>query len=191
MPLGDDLRGFAREMEHLIDAFEQVAQGGVQEIARVAVETYLKPALPVDTGATRDAARWEPLPDGARIVIGTDYSSFIFAKGDRLRTPIYLELLPWAVQMAVDEVGLEAAFEDLTAEYFGQGRTTAHLTGTHRKMIQHTPADQVAGWRKSHPELIETISIVWNGSLRDVEVVPSDTIAAGGAGSRTVRPRRK
>ena len=191
MSLAASFYSMAAELDHLEAAVRQVMMGGLLEVARVAVDDYIVPNWPRASGTSARAWGYRADPDGATILCATDYSSYVFAGGDKLRTPIYLDLVPWAVSQADLKVGVGAMLSDLTAEYFGQGRTTSHLTGTARKFIIHTPADQAAAWRANCPEMIETIEVFYRGELRRMEIVPSDRIAAGGGGQNIrIRTRR-
>lgn len=191
------LDSLQRTLEGFAAAAQQVALNGVREVARVAVED-LRARWPVDTGASRDGWQVQETPDGAIIRCSTDYSSYTFAKGDKERVPIYLDEVPAAIQRAANEVGIGANMVDLTKEYFGQGRTTmdvqlddGSVIGNNRKMIQHTPANQAEAWLEQMPQAVTAARVFWRGKWRDVQLVPSDYIAAGGAGSRSIRPRRR
>lgn len=177
--LGDPIRGFGLMLEEWTAAIEQAMQRGLEEVARVAVDD-LRANWPVDTGKSRDSWEARSTPDGAEIVCATDYSSYTFAKGDSERIPIYLDRVPRAIAMAAAQVGVQGIAADVTEAYVGQGRTTSHLTGVERKMLIHTPSAQAQAWRDNYPEMIERVYIEGYG---EQELVPSDTIAAGGGGT--------
>lgn len=183
--LGDPIRGFGTMLEEWANAIEESVNEALVEVARVAVEDHLRPGWSVATGKSRDAWESHAIEGGAEFSCQTDYSSYTFEKGDRLRTPIYLDRVPQAIQAASNEVGIGAILADITEAYVGQGRTTSHLTGVHRKMLRHTPSDQAKAWRENYPELIERVIIEGYG---EQELVPSDTIAAGGGGTHEIEP---
>lgn len=170
---------------------------GVRDVARVAVED-LRSQWPVDTGASRDGWHVEETAEGARLVCSTDYSSYTFEKGDTLRTPIYLDAVPSALQAAADTVGIGVNMQDLTQEYFGQGRRTINVElddgsviGSNRKMIQHAPPDQAQAWIEQCPEAVTAARVLWRGKWRDVKLVPSDYLPGGQVGSMAIRSRRR
>lgn len=186
------------DLDRAIAAWEQAAEAltinALFAIASRAVE-ILQSQWPVDTGASRAAWRVEARGEsGCAIVCATDYSSFTFEKGDTLRTPIYLDAVPLAIEQAAREIGLDLRLQDLTEAYFGQGRRTANVEiegggviGVQRKMTMHTPPDQVDAWKESMPEVVERVRVNYRGKWIEAELVPSDTIAPGGIGQREVR----
>lgn len=183
VPLGDSFRDIAKSMLGFADAVVSISDQAMVLIANTAVDRYIIPNWPVDTGWS--ASQWDAaaISDGARIYCRADYSSYVFKSGDTLRVPIYLELVPWAVERAVEDVGFMASLVDVTDAYFGQGRTTTNITGPSQKMIRHTPKNEAEAWRKYHPEMIERVEVFYQGQMQVVELVPSDTIATGGGGS--------
>lgn len=181
MSYADDLLAFAAEMHELADNLGAVAERLAQATARRAVE-LVQDQWPVDTGYSRDQWSAQPLPGGASIVCIADYSSYVFEAGDITRTPIYPQMLGRALRDAAIELDWHGTFQDVTAAYVGQGRTTAHLTGVSRKFLIHTPKIEQEGWRKSWPHLIESVTVTINGVEREMEAVPSDTVAGGAMG---------
>lgn len=171
------MRALADTLDAFADAMPVLVHDAIVATTERAAE-ILRTTIPVDTGATRDDIRVERTGDGARLVIGTDYASFIFAKGDDFRQPVYPSLVAEAFNTAVSEVGIAAQVVDLTEAYFGQGRTTTDITGPARKMIQHAPPKEAEAWRTLHPEAIEVIVV----DGQEIYLVPADVIDAGQAG---------
>lgn len=190
--LSSGFESFASALEGLAQALPDALIAALDTFGQVAVRE-IQSNWPVDTGYSRDRWRYElnAADLSVRIVGEADYSSYVFEKGDDQRVPLYPEILTAAFQVAADESGLLTVFQDMTEEYIGQGRTTSHLTGSHRKRIRHAPVNEQEGWRKNHPDMIEEITVVYNGIETVWEVVPSDTVQAGQMGSGTVRPRRR
>ena len=189
--LGGAMRGLAQSIGDFNSALQSTMVSLLGETARIAVADYIIPNWPVDTGYSRDNWRTVAIADGARILCRADYASFVYTGGERSDfTPIYAWLVPWAVQQAANRVGLPAVLQDMTEAYIGQGRTTAHITGVDRKMIQHAPKSEQQAWRTLFPELIESIEVYYRGEWQTVELVRAVGIDAGQAGTRNIIPRR-
>lgn len=186
MSLADPFLSISEDFGSLARALEDEGARAMQAAAARAVE-ILRADWPVDTGASRDAWSWEPTVNGAIIKCTTTYSSFTFVKGDEERMPIYIERLPAAIRQAMEEVGVVGVFEDVTAAYFGEGRTTTEVQtsdgaiGVNRKLGRHTPKKQLEAWVSRCPELVTNVTLVWRGKLVEDVLVPSDTLPAGQA----------
>ena len=170
---GEFLRSFAESMDELADNIEAVAAGMALEVAAAAVP-LIQEQWPELTGYSKSEWKADPFFGGALLHCDADYASYIYAPGDLQRTPIYPGIVAKSITRAAADLDIRGQFQDLTAAYTGQGRTTAHLTGVARKFLRHAPPDERAAWRQVCPELISVITV--NG--RDEEVVPSDVVAA-------------
>jgi len=181
---GDAMRKLADSLDDFADAIGPVMSAAMLAVADRAADN-IRDTVPVDTRATRDGVRVDSVGGFVTLTIGTDYASYIFEAGDQTRIPIYPRLLADAFQAAVNDVGIAAQVVDMTEAYFGQGRTTTNITGPTRKMIQHAPPHEADAWRANNPEMITRVMV--DGA--EIELVPSDFIDAGQAGTRRFSPR--
>lgn len=190
MSLSAAFSSFSSAVSELDQALQSLQVSISLEVCRVAVETYIRPKWPVDTGRSKDAWGYRPTATGAQIICDIQYASYVFAKKDTERIPIYPGLVENAIANAIDEIGVAAVIQDITEAYIGQGRKTAHLTGASRKFLIHTPSNQAQAWRENCPQMIEVVDVFWNGKQRLMEIVPSDTVAGAMMGTGILYPRR-
>lgn len=108
-------------LQHLAKDMPDKLEKELTDFGDAMVE-YLQQHWPRDTGVSAEG--WLSLSIGngvVRVMNPYTYTSYVHAKGDKEKVPVYIAMLRDAAAYAAEKVPIEARITDLTKEYVGKG----------------------------------------------------------------------
>lgn len=143
----------ADALDRLADNLERRMNDALGLFGAAMVE-YLEANSPRDTGTFAEG--WHLVKEGLDWVVTSpaEYGSFIHAKGDESRTPVYIELVKAAVAYAAEQVDMNAVLVDITAEYIGKGWKLL----PHNALWLEMTGRVEQGWADSRP-VVPTVNV--------------------------------